>query len=66
MSHWIENAIIYAIYPLGFCGAPPVNDFNAAPQPRLQKLLEWTDYLHALGANTLALGPDLRILTPRL
>jgi cyclomaltodextrinase len=56
-SHWIEDAFIYAIYPLGFCGAPPVNDFSAAPQPRLQALLGWTDHLHALGVNTLALGP---------
>ena len=57
MSHWIENAVIYAIYPLGMCGAPPANDFNAAPQPRLQTLLGWTDHWHALGVNTLALGP---------
>ena len=26
--HWIKDAVIYNIYPLGFCGAPKKNDFK--------------------------------------
>ena len=55
--HWIDQSVIYAIYPLGFCGAPLSNDFLSAPQPRIQKLLDWSDHLTDLGVNTLSLGP---------
>ena len=57
MPQWINEAVIYAMYPLGMCGAPAANDFNAAPQARLQSLLDWTDHWRSLGVNTLALGP---------
>ena len=26
--HWINDAVIYNIYPLGCCGAPKENDFK--------------------------------------
>ncbi len=56
MEHWIDHAVIYHIYPLGFCGCPEYNP-GGAPVPRLDKLREWIPHLKALGINTLYLGP---------
>jgi cyclomaltodextrinase / maltogenic alpha-amylase / neopullulanase len=57
MSDWARDSFFYHIYPLGLCGAPLKNDFQAAPQPRLDKILPWLDHAHDLGANALYLGP---------
>jgi cyclomaltodextrinase / maltogenic alpha-amylase / neopullulanase len=56
-SHWANQAIFYHIYPLGFCGAPPSNDFSAPPVDRLQKVIEWLPHMRDLGMNALYLGP---------
>jgi cyclomaltodextrinase / maltogenic alpha-amylase / neopullulanase len=52
-----QPAIFYHIYPLGFCGAPHTNDFNASPVPRLEKIHTWLDHIQSLGCNALYLGP---------
>jgi len=57
MKTWNENAIFYAIYPLGFCGAPPANDFSAPPEARLDQIHVWLEHIQTLGANALYLGP---------
>jgi len=57
MNAWTENAIFYAIYPLGLCGAPLCNDFYSPPNPRLEQIEGWLDHIQALGANALYLGP---------
>ena len=36
--NWYDNAIIYHIYPLGFCGAPKFNDGGEVVY-RLDKVL---------------------------
>lgn len=54
---WINNAIFYHIYPLGFCGAPRNNDFFSAPQFRMSKLYDWTNHLLNLGVNAVYFGP---------
>ena len=56
MSHWIDSAVFYHIYPLGFCGAPEYNT-ETAPVPRLDKLAEWIPHLKDLGVTALYLGP---------
>ncbi len=56
-AHWIDEAIFYHIYPLGFCGAPAVNDFTSPPVPRLEKIYQWIDHMRGLQANALYLGP---------
>ena len=56
MDHWINHAVIYHIYPLGFCGCPEYNP-GGAPVSRLDKLRDWIPHLKALGVNTLYLGP---------
>ncbi|NPV86502.1 MAG: alpha-amylase [Anaerolineae bacterium] len=55
--HWIEDAVVYHIYPLGLCGAPHNNDFISPPAPRLKTLYEWLDHIQNLGANAIYLGP---------
>ncbi|MBE0695410.1 MAG: alpha-amylase, partial [Anaerolineaceae bacterium] len=57
MSHWSQDSIFYHIYPLGFCGAPFVNDFSSPPVPRLEKISGWLDHIQELGANAIYLGP---------
>ncbi len=57
MKHWVNDSVFYHIYPLGFCGAPPKNDFGSAVCPRLEQLYQWMDHLQALGVNALYLGP---------
>ncbi|MDO4402113.1 MAG: alpha-amylase family glycosyl hydrolase [Clostridiaceae bacterium] len=54
---WYENAIIYHIYPLGFCNAQQFNDFKMKPINRIKKVGEWAQYLKDLGVNTVFLGP---------
>jgi cyclomaltodextrinase len=56
-EHWAQDSIFYHIYPLGFCGAPPRNDFCSPAIPRLEQLTAWLDHLHGLGVNALYLGP---------
>jgi len=57
LSHWAADSIFYHIYPLGFCGAPPRNDFSSQPVNRLDKLREWLPHIRHLGCNALYLGP---------
>lgn len=54
---WAQDAIFYAVYPLGFCGAPYQSDFSAPPQPRLEKLSAWIPHLQRLGVTAVYLGP---------
>jgi glycosidase len=57
MADWVKEAIFYHIYPLGLCGAPARNDFQAPESPRLEQLYGWLDHIQNLGANALYLGP---------
>ena len=57
MTHWARESIFYHVYPLGFCGAPPRNDFTSPAVPRLERLHEWIDHWEKLGVNALYLGP---------
>lgn len=56
-THWIHDALIYHIYPLGLCNAPKRNDFSSAPSPRLDKIYAWIDHIVSLNMNTVYLGP---------
>ncbi len=57
MAHWADDAIFYHIFPLGLCGAPHGNDFSAAPQDRLEKIVPWLDHARGMGATAILLGP---------
>ena len=52
---WAYDSVFYQIYPLGLCGAPAVNDGNT--QPRIRKLLNWSDHIVALGADAVYFSP---------
>ncbi|GLY00346.1 alpha-amylase family protein [Actinoplanes sp. NBRC 101535] len=53
---WVDHAIWWHVYPLGFTGAP-IRDPGPSPAPRLRRLLPWLDYAIELGASGLLLGP---------
>ncbi|ORV85602.1 alpha-amylase [Mycobacterium interjectum] len=57
---WVEHAIWWQVYPLGFVGAFPAPQSSEPPQPsehRLRRLVDWFDHAIALGASGIALGP---------
>ena len=53
--HWIHDAVIYNIYPLGFCGAPKQNDFQLTY--RLDKLYDFIPHFKKMGVNTIVFNP---------
>jgi cyclomaltodextrinase len=68
---WVEHAIWWQIYPLGFVGAPLTTD-NASDNTgnntgasgtelpvvhRLDRIIGWLDYALELGVSGIALGP---------
>lgn len=55
---WVEYAIWWQVYPLGFCGAP-IREADPVPPPahRLPRLTGWLDQVIELGLNGLLLGP---------
>ena len=53
---WYENAIIYHIYPIGFCGAPKFNE-GGEPVRRLEKVLEWIPHLKEMNVDAVYFGP---------
>lgn len=55
-TNWINGAIFYHIYPIGFCGAPLLNT-GVNPTSRIEKILEWIPHLRDLHVNALYLGP---------
>ncbi len=56
--NWVEHAIWWHVYPLGFVGAP-IRDVNwdEDASPRLRQLVNWLDYAVELGVSGLLLGP---------
>ena len=62
MPAWTEHVIWWHVYPLGFVGADTTGEDRALVH-RLTHLESWLDYLVALGANGLALGPVFRSST---
>ncbi len=57
MSVWIDDAVVYHIFPLGLCGAPRINDPEAEPVDRLKKIYPWIEHISGCGFNTLMMGP---------
>ncbi len=54
---WIDHAVWWHVYPLGFAGAPIRTPDPPGEHHRLRALLPWLDYVVELGANGLLLGP---------
>jgi glycosidase len=54
---WVEHALWWQVYPLGFVGAHPADPAPGPEEHRLRRLVDWLDYALELGASGLALGP---------
>lgn len=54
---WVEHAIWWQVYPLGFVGAYPSSEPPRPDEHRLRRLVDWFDHAIALGASGIALGP---------
>ena len=54
---WVQHAIWWQIYPLGFVGAFPADPPPAATEHRLRRIVDWLDHAIELGASGIALGP---------
>jgi cyclomaltodextrinase / maltogenic alpha-amylase / neopullulanase len=55
MPDWVQDAVWWHVYPLGFVGAE--REATEVVTHRLDRLTGWLDYAVELGANGLALGP---------
>ncbi len=53
---WVEHAIWWQVYPLGFVGAEP-ESAGVGVTHRLGRILDWLDYAVTLGVSGIALGP---------
>jgi cyclomaltodextrinase / maltogenic alpha-amylase / neopullulanase len=53
---WVQHAIWWHVYPLGFVGADTTGA-DRTPAHRLSHLEKWLDHAVRLGASGLALGP---------
>jgi glycosidase len=54
---WVQHAIWWQVYPLGFVGAFPADPPPTADEHRLRRIVDWLDHAIALGASGIALGP---------
>ncbi len=54
---WVQHAIWWQIYPLGFVGAHPANPAPHPDEHRLRRIVGWFDHAIELGASGVALGP---------
>ena len=55
---WVQHAVWWQVYPLGFAGAEQNALAAGAPVVhRLPQLISWLDYAVELGASGIALGP---------
>ena len=54
---WVQHAIWWQVYPLGFVGAFPADPPPTADEHRLQRIVDWLDHAIELGASGIALGP---------
>jgi cyclomaltodextrinase len=57
LRNWVEHAVWWQIYPLGFVGAEREASACAGVVHRLDHLVGWLDYAVNLGASGILLGP---------
>lgn len=57
MPNWVQYAIFWHLYPLGFVGAPASLAKSNEVEHRLEQLIDWLDYAVELGVSALLLGP---------
>lgn len=52
---WAYESVFYQIYPIGFCGAPRVNDGQTVP--RIRKAGRWAEHIAKLSCNAVYFSP---------
>ena len=57
MRNWVERAVWWQVYPLGFVGAERAASACTGVMHRLDHLVGWLDYAVNLGASGILLGP---------
>lgn len=57
MLDWVQHALWWQVYPLGFVDAEPTAPADGQTHHRLDRIQAWLDYAIELGASGLALGP---------
>ncbi|HEU0149141.1 MAG TPA: alpha-amylase family glycosyl hydrolase, partial [Bradyrhizobium sp.] len=57
MRDWVERAVFWHVYPLGFVGAEHEARPDAPVHHRLRHLIDWLDYAVNLGVSGLLLAP---------
>jgi glycosidase len=60
MSYWYDNATIYQIYPIGYCGVERRNPFAPAPpegEGKILRVLEHIPEIKRLGFNAVMFNP---------
>ncbi len=55
MQNWIQEAVFYHIYPLGFCGAQQYR--QAHTTHTILKLIDWIEHLKSMNITAVYLGP---------
>ena len=55
MQNWIQEAVFYHIYPLGFCGAQQYQ--QAHTTHTILKLIDWIEHLKSMNITAVYLGP---------
>lgn len=54
---WFDKAVIYHIYPLGYCGCEKNNDFTSEPISRILDVIDEIPHIKECGFNTIYFGP---------
>lgn len=54
---WVQHAIWWQVYPLGFVGAYPADPPPTPDEHRLRRIVDWLDHAIELGTSGIALGP---------
>lgn len=62
-GNWVDSAVFYHIYPMGFCGAADRNEGEATAGHGILKLLDWIPHLKAIGINAVYFSPIFQSLT---
>jgi hypothetical protein len=57
LPDWANDAVFYQIFPLGYFGAPTVNDQKSAVVPRLKQIREHYKHFQELGIDAVYFSP---------
>ena len=57
LPEWANDAVFYQIFPLGYFGAPTVNDQKSAMVPRLKQIRDHYKHFQELGIDAVYFSP---------